>query len=173
MLTDALKALLATQYAYVIKAQFFHWNVEGPDFSQLHKFFGKIYEEVYGSIGGLEKIPKIVQRIRDDFNTVSSSVPDEFISAVHIELFNSEDTECQNAIQPDDVISIHTGYSKFWRPDHLKLFVSHKSEHKKLVNELSDSLLPYGISCFVAHEDIEPTTEWRNEIEKAVLWMYF
>lgn len=47
MLVDELKKLLATQYAFVIKAQFFHWNVEGPDFSQLHKFFGKIYEEVY------------------------------------------------------------------------------------------------------------------------------
>ena len=47
MLADALKTLLATEYAFVIKAQQFHWNVEGPDFAQLHKFFGKIYEEVY------------------------------------------------------------------------------------------------------------------------------
>ena len=47
MLSDLLKQLLATQYAFVIKAQFFHWNVEGPDFSQYHKFFGKVYEEVY------------------------------------------------------------------------------------------------------------------------------
>lgn len=47
MLADSLKTLLATEYAFVIKAQFFHWNVEGPDFSQLHKFFGKMYDEVY------------------------------------------------------------------------------------------------------------------------------
>ena len=50
MLADDLKTLLATEYAFVIKAQFFHWNVEGPDFSQYHKFFGKLYEEVYGAI---------------------------------------------------------------------------------------------------------------------------
>jgi starvation-inducible DNA-binding protein len=31
----------------VVKAQLFHWNVEGPDFVQLHEFFGNIYEEVY------------------------------------------------------------------------------------------------------------------------------
>jgi starvation-inducible DNA-binding protein len=49
MLADDLKTLLATEYALVIKAQFFHWNVEGPDFSQLHKFFGKIYEEMYSN----------------------------------------------------------------------------------------------------------------------------
>jgi len=47
MLADDLKTLLATQYAYVIKAQFFHWNCEGSDFGQLHKFFGKIYDEVF------------------------------------------------------------------------------------------------------------------------------
>jgi starvation-inducible DNA-binding protein len=47
VLADDLKILLATQYAFVIKTQYFHWNVEGPDFSQLHKFFGKMYDEVY------------------------------------------------------------------------------------------------------------------------------
>lgn len=47
MLADNLKTLLATEYAFVIKAQFFHWNVEGPDFAQLHEFFGELYEEVY------------------------------------------------------------------------------------------------------------------------------
>lgn len=47
MLTDDLKTLLASAYAFVIKAQNFHWNVEGPDFYQLHNFFGDIYDEVY------------------------------------------------------------------------------------------------------------------------------
>ena len=47
MLSDDLKTLLATEYAFVIKAQFFHWNVEGPDFAQLHGFFGDLYNEVY------------------------------------------------------------------------------------------------------------------------------
>lgn len=47
MLTDDLKTLLATEYAYVIKAQFFHWCVEGPDFAQLHAFFSDVYNEVY------------------------------------------------------------------------------------------------------------------------------
>ena len=47
MLADNLKTLLATEYAFVVKAQFFHWNVEGPDFAQLHEFFGDLYNEVY------------------------------------------------------------------------------------------------------------------------------
>jgi starvation-inducible DNA-binding protein len=50
MLADSLKTLLATEYAFSIKAQNFHWNVEGPDFAQMHEFFGELYEEVYGSV---------------------------------------------------------------------------------------------------------------------------
>ena len=50
MLSDALKQFLATTYAYTVKAQYFHWNVEGPDFGQLHKFFQKVYEDSYGAI---------------------------------------------------------------------------------------------------------------------------
>jgi starvation-inducible DNA-binding protein len=50
MLADALKTLLATESAFSIKAQLFHWNVEGPDFAQLHEFFGELYEEVYSSV---------------------------------------------------------------------------------------------------------------------------
>lgn len=49
MLTDNLKILLASCYSFVIKAQQFHWCVEGPDFPQYHEFFGDIYEDVYGN----------------------------------------------------------------------------------------------------------------------------
>ena len=46
----ALKTAFASEYAFAIKAQNFHWNVEGPLFGQLHELFDKIYTEVYGSI---------------------------------------------------------------------------------------------------------------------------
>jgi len=64
MLADDLKILLATQYAFVIKAQFFHWNAEGPDFAQLHRFFGKIYEEVYKN--AIDQTAELI-RILDDY----------------------------------------------------------------------------------------------------------
>jgi starvation-inducible DNA-binding protein len=50
MLSDDLKTLLASNFAYYLKAQMFHWNVEGPDFGQLHKFFAKIYEDAYSAV---------------------------------------------------------------------------------------------------------------------------
>ena len=49
MLADTLKTILATAYALSIKAQNFHWNVEGQDFPQYHDFFGNFYEEVYNN----------------------------------------------------------------------------------------------------------------------------
>lgn len=46
----ALKTAFASEYAFALKAQNFHWNVEGPLFVQLHGLFDTIYTEVYGSI---------------------------------------------------------------------------------------------------------------------------
>ena len=64
MLADSLKILLASTYAYSIKAQFFHWNVEGPDFAQLHEFFGELYSEVYDNT--IDRAAEFV-RVLDDY----------------------------------------------------------------------------------------------------------
>ena len=50
MLSQNLKVLLSTQFAYAVKSQFFHWNVEGSDFGQLHDFFATLYTDAFGAI---------------------------------------------------------------------------------------------------------------------------
>jgi starvation-inducible DNA-binding protein len=50
MLADSLKTLLATEFAYYLKAHAFHWNVEGSDFYQYHNFFQAIYEDAYSAV---------------------------------------------------------------------------------------------------------------------------
>jgi starvation-inducible DNA-binding protein len=50
VLADLLKTYLASTFAYYLKAHMFHWNVEGPDFGELHKFLSKIYEDAFGAI---------------------------------------------------------------------------------------------------------------------------
>lgn len=50
MLAEDLKVLLASVNSLSIKAQNFHWNVEGPDFPQYHEFLSNFYEEVYGAV---------------------------------------------------------------------------------------------------------------------------
>ena len=42
----ALTALLADEYVLYTKTRNYHWNVVGPHFSDLHKFFESQYEEL-------------------------------------------------------------------------------------------------------------------------------
>ena len=60
MLAENLKVLLASVNSLSIKAQNFHWNVEGDNFPQYHGFFGSYYEEVYGSV---DKIAEYIRTL--------------------------------------------------------------------------------------------------------------
>jgi hypothetical protein len=61
--------------------------------------------------------------------------------------------------------------SKFWEPNRFRLFLSHLSSFKATTAKLRASLRKFAISGFVAHEDIEPTKEWQDEIEAALFSM--
>ncbi len=52
-----------------------------------------------------------------------------------------------------------------------KVFISHKAEYKDSAKIWKEKLSFYGISSFVAHEDIDPVKMWPQEIEKALLSM--
>jgi len=54
---------------------------------------------------------------------------------------------------------------RLWPQGRFRLFLSHVSKHKVAVSKLKDELAFYGIVAFVAHEDIEPSLHWRDEIE--------
>lgn len=83
---------------------------------------------------------------------------------------------------PDAVLvelAQHTGFNfeetvivgvdpPFWRKRMFRLFISHLSTEKVFAAELQESLLQFGISSFVAHNDIEPTLEWQAQIEMAL-----
>jgi len=48
-LVEALQRALGDTFNYYLKAQFYHWNVEGIYFHQLHEMFGNIYEDAQGA----------------------------------------------------------------------------------------------------------------------------
>ena len=50
MLVDDLKTLLGSTFVLYTKIHGFHFNVEGSDFPQYHKFLRSFYSEVYESI---------------------------------------------------------------------------------------------------------------------------
>jgi len=49
-LQQAAKIAFASEFTFYLKAHFFHWNVEGIHFQELHSLFETIYLEVYGAI---------------------------------------------------------------------------------------------------------------------------
>jgi len=56
----------------------------------------------------------------------------------------------------------------FWSNADARVFLSHLAIHKKETSALQLELRKFGISSFVAHEDIEPTKQWQTEIESAL-----
>lgn len=62
-LVEALKRVLADTFTFYLKAHNFHWNVVGPDFSQYHELFAKIYEEVYGNVDSIAEMIRTLDDI--------------------------------------------------------------------------------------------------------------
>ena len=60
MLAENLKVLLASVNSLSIKAQNFHWNVEGDNFPQYHDYLGNFYEEVYSAV---DKIAEYIRTL--------------------------------------------------------------------------------------------------------------
>ena len=56
MLLDELKKVHADAFTFYLKAHFYHWNVEGPDFPQYHDFLQNLYQEVFASIDSLAEL---------------------------------------------------------------------------------------------------------------------
>ena len=61
MLADDLKTLLASEYAFAIKSQYFHWNVEGSHFRSYHKFFEELYLEI--SENAIDQIAEYIRTL--------------------------------------------------------------------------------------------------------------
>lgn len=55
---DLLNKLLADEFVLYVKTRNFHWNVETPNFSELHKFFEGQYEALD------ETIDEVAERAR-------------------------------------------------------------------------------------------------------------
>jgi hypothetical protein len=67
-----------------------------------------------------------------------------------------------------DEVTIVRVEPPFWRKGMLRVFLGHLAAHGVFAAELQEALLDFGVSCFVAHNDIEPTEEWQTQIETAL-----
>ena len=56
MLLDELKKVHADAFTFYLKAHYYHWNVEGPNFPQYHDFLQNLYQEVFASVDTLAEL---------------------------------------------------------------------------------------------------------------------
>jgi len=85
-----LKSMVVKMYA---QTHGYHWNVEGSNFPQYHKFFLKIYEDVYESIDPIaENIRKLGAKAPFGLKSWMSTSPE-------FEINDSEDLNARQMIQ--------------------------------------------------------------------------
>lgn len=130
-----------------------------------------IFWEIY------EKRDKYSQNIQTNINKLSDTIEDEHIAKVFFELehdnYDEKWREKSEVFTPQSTRPPipEKEIDNIWQPGFLRCFFSHKAEYKSEAAELKEALQLFGISCFVAHDDIEPTRTWQNEIEKALFSM--
>ena len=78
-----------------------------------------------------------------------------------VELGSHLGCELDVSLPPDAIPS-------FWEEGHFRLFISHLWKHRSFACNIEAELRGFGISSFIAHEDIEPTRVWQEEIEAAL-----
>jgi hypothetical protein len=116
------------------------------------------------------------QAIQTGLNELAS-VPNEFVDDVTVELLDDpglrrwrEDSGV--LLQPFGAgAGDETAVDKLWKPSYLRVFLSHKAQHKIIASQFKAAMDRFGASCFVAHEDVEPTKQWQAEIERALFSM--
>ena len=113
---------------------------------------------------------RIRARIKEDLNNIKN-IQNEIIDEVFFEMDMPDDHDWRKesgVFERKNPIIPETAVDRIWTKGFFRVFLSHKSEVKKETSILKDKLKCYGVSCFVAHEDINPTKEWQDEIENAL-----
>lgn len=170
---------LLAQSNYEVEESYDYDNWNGGQYG--HMVHLKAPSAVYFDI--IDDLSNIEEEIKKRINDVARVV-NEWICGVTIEI---EDTaaiaikqrHAANVEAPESLaqgISEYTklpsDYNDLWKsPGFLRVFLSHKAEYKVEAADLKDELTNYGVTCFVAHEDIEPTHQWQGDIENALLSM--
>jgi hypothetical protein len=137
-----------------------NWN-GSIDYYQIEILISPVRYAEMEKEGSIEKTESVISSAFD-----SATKGDESIVFTGIIIRPSSTVE-------DDVREAETGIDfSFWDFGYYNVFISHLTKDKTSASNLKTALSDYGISCFVAHEDIEPTKLWTEEIENALKTMH-
>jgi len=133
-----------------------------------HALYFVIPETLY--LSTVNQKAELQSQIKEGLNKIHD-IQNEYIEEVFFEMEVTDDHDWrkESELLISNKRDIPPSVTKrIWDNDCFRVFLSHKAEVKKEAAILKDKLKFYGISCFVAHEDIHPTKEWQNEIENAL-----
>jgi len=109
-----------------------------------------------------------VAEVLDTIFTTDSSLISDIINHFDIDLWYQQK-------EPEKYHRVFAGHStasaEFWKEDYLKVFISHLSSNRERMSAMKANLARWGISAFIAHEDIEASKEWRDEVEAGLATM--
>jgi hypothetical protein len=114
-----------------------------------------------------QRLADIEKELADKLLFLDRLFPNDPLGEVSITPVTSSEMALGQRMAPSEI-----DVRRLWKDGYLRLFLSHVSRHKAKVARLKDELLKYGVSAFVAHEDIEPNLEWQNEISLALRSMH-
>lgn len=112
-------------------------------------------------------------QIKNDISE-AINIPDEYVSAVFLELEEREDRDWRlesGVLLPRKRSTTREAAERIWGSEGYRVFLSHKAEAKAEAAGLKERLAVFGVSAFVAHADIHPTKQWQEEIENALASM--
>ncbi|TAL70333.1 MAG: toll/interleukin-1 receptor domain-containing protein [Bacteroidetes bacterium] len=168
--SDALFYKIIVNSSFSIIEQMVFDNWEGGTYG--HRLILKLPETIYYEI--IDKKEDYENKIKRDIEIFTNSINNEYLVDLIIESQNNDFTENwreESGISVERNLRIvqDNAINRIWsNSSNFRLFLSHKAEFKEEVSKLKINLNKFGICCFIAHEDIEPTQEWQNEIENAL-----
>jgi len=158
---------------YNVHEEWTYDNWDGGTYG--HAIVFQVPEPIYFEI--MDNLDGVAKELCEGVNR-QSKARNEHIAQVSLEIQDStslEDWRKRSGVLihagPATVVASEDQLNRLWTPGYLRLFLGHKAEYKKQTSQFKGAMDYYGVSCFVAHEDIEPTKEWQNEIEKALFSM--
>ncbi|MBN9298209.1 MAG: DNA starvation/stationary phase protection protein [Filimonas sp.] len=98
---EKLNKLLADEFVLYAKTRNYHWNVEGPNFMEMHKFYEGMYEELD------EVIDSVAERIRKIGHYSEGRLKD-FIKLTNLEegeYTNDQNTQLKNLLDDHETIA--------------------------------------------------------------------
>lgn len=100
-IVETLNLLLADEHVLYIKTRNYHWNVRGPRFNDLHKFFEAQYEELANIID------EVAENARQ-FGGFASATMSEFLQASRLKEhpgdFPDDDTMIRNLLAGHEAV---------------------------------------------------------------------